>query len=411
MFSGAQKKILIIIAIVSIVGALSGIIINVINYNAQAFGTLVKLLTMSFPQRHLSDNTTVLVMGIDNSADNVRRADTIMVANLNPYTKYIGVLSIPRDCRMPVPGHGQTKINHAYAYGGPQLLREAVSNYLQTPIQYYIEIDIDGLAALVDQIGGVPLDVEKRMYYVDRAGDLYIDLQPGYQVLDGTKAMQYVRFRSDATVDLGRIERQHKFLQAVGSKLLKVNIIFKAPTMIFKMAKFVRTNVPAALFVDVANRVKEAYQLGHLDIATIPSTPVDINGVAYLQPDWQRTQALVQRVIRGYEFYTPSLPPIKKPPELSIEVLNGSGTTGMGRNMERKLKTLGYQVWNTKDAGRFDYGETIIINWQDEALEDEAHILARKLYINPANILTRRPQQNTSLSFSIIVGHDWPIER
>jgi anionic cell wall polymer biosynthesis LytR-Cps2A-Psr (LCP) family protein len=172
MFSGTQKKILIIIAIVSIVGALGGILINIINYNAQAFGTLVKLLTMSFPQRHLSDNTTVLIMGIDNSADNVRRADTIMVANLNPYTKYIGVLSIPRDCRMPVPGHGQTKINHAYAYGGPQLLREAVSNYLQTPIPYYIEIDLNGLAALVDQIGGVPLDVEKRMYSVDRAGEL-----------------------------------------------------------------------------------------------------------------------------------------------------------------------------------------------------------------------------------------------
>ncbi|GBR76668.1 cell envelope-related transcriptional attenuator [Candidatus Termititenax persephonae] len=409
MFNGKQKKILIIIAFVSIVGGLAGLLIS---FNAQSFGTLLKLCLMTMPQRHLSDNTTVLIMGVDNSADKMRRADTIMVANLNPFTKYIGVLSIPRDCRIPVPGHGQTKINHAYAYGGQKLLREAVSNYLQTPIHYYIEMDVNGLVTLVDQIGGVPINVEKRMYYVDYAGDLFIDLQPGQQVLNGEKAMQYVRFRNDAMVDLGRIERQHKFMRAFANRLLNISVIFKAPTVIFKMAKFVRTNIPAARLGDLAARLKEAYQLGHLEIVTIPSTPVTIDGVAYMQPDWNRTQALVQKVIRGYEFYTPALPPLRKPPELAVEVLNGSGITGLGKNMADKLKHLRYQVWDTKDAGRSDYSETILINWHGQDLADEALILARKLYLSPGNIITRQPQdKDTPLSFSLIVGSDWPIER
>jgi len=271
-------------------------------------------------------------------------------------------------------------------------------------------MDMTGVASLVDQIGGVPLNVEKRMYYVDRAGDLYIDLYPGYQVLDGSKALQYVRFRSDARADLGRVERQQKFLLAAGSKIANIGIIFKAPTMIFTMAKYTRTNIPASLMVDLASRVKEAYQLGHLDIVTIPSEPVYIDGIAYMQPDWQQTQTLVSRVIRGYEFYKPALPPVKKPPELSVEILNGSGKSGMGRNAAGKLKYLGYQVWATKDASRTDYKETILINWHGAKLEDEAYILARKLYLNPNNIVERRQEKN-QVSFSLIIGHDWPKER
>ncbi|MDR1998173.1 MAG: LCP family protein [Candidatus Margulisbacteria bacterium] len=408
MFTKTQKRILICIAVISILSALIGLFFSA---NIQSFGTVLKIFTMSLPQRQFTSNTNILVMGIDGGAqENIHRADSIMVVNINPYTKYIGVLSIPRDCRLPVPGHGQIKINHAYAYGGAKLTREALSNYLQIPIPYYVELDMQGVAELVDQIGGVPLNVERRMYYVDRAGDLYIDLYPGYQVLDGSKALQYVRFRSDARADLGRIDRQQKFIQAVGNKALRIGVIFKAPTMIYKMAKYARTNVPASRFVDLAKRVREAYQLGHLDIATIPSEPVYINGIAYLQPDWAKTQELVRRVIHGYEFTTPALPPVKKPPELSIEVLNGSGKSGMGRNAVAKLKYLGYQTRDAKDASRFDYKETIILNWHGAALEDEAYILARKLYINPDNIIVRT-QNASPVSFSLIVGHDWPLER
>ncbi|MDR2431109.1 MAG: LCP family protein [Candidatus Margulisbacteria bacterium] len=408
MFTGAQKKILLTIAVISIISALVGLFFST---NIQNFGTVLKIFTMSLPQRQFTSNTNILVMGIDGGAqDNIHRADSIMVVNINPYTKYIGVLSIPRDCRLPVPGRGQIKINHAYAYGGAKLMREALSNYLQIPIPYYVEMDMSGVAELVDQIGGIPLNVERRMHYVDRAGDLYIDLYPGYQVLDGGKALQYVRFRSDARADLGRIDRQQKFLRAVGSKIMSVGVIFKAPTMIFKMAKYAKTNIPASQFVDLASRVRAAYQLGHLDIVTLPSEPVYIDGIAYMQPNWERAQELVRRVIHGYEFYTPVLPPVKKPPELSVEVLNGSGRSGFGRNAARKLKQLGYQVWATKDASRFDYKETVLINWHGEKLEDEAYILARKLYLNPDNIIAR-PQNSNQISFSLIIGHDWPPER
>ena len=387
MFTETQKKFLFAIAIITILFSLLGLFL--------AINTKGTDQTTSTSQGKPLSSTHILILGVDGGAqDRIHRADSIAVVNINPHTKHIGVLAIPRDCRIPVPGHGQTKINHAYAYGGQKLMREALAAYLQIPISYFVEIDMRGAEMLINQIGGVPIEVEKRMYYTDRAGDLYIDLYPGYQVLDGKKALQYVRFRNDARADLGRIERQQKLLLAIGNKLTQASVIFKAPNTIYKMSKYTKTNIPTSMMFDLVTSIKESYQLNRLDIATIPSEPVYIDGIAYMQPDWHKTQALVQRIIYG--------------PGLSIEVLNGSGKIGMGRNAADRLQQLGYQVWAVKNASRSDYKETVLINWHGEKQANEANILAQKMQIKPNNILLRQ-QDNNQVNFSLVVGYDWPL--
>jgi len=131
----------------------------------------------------------------------------MFVATIDEATKSVSLLSVPRDTRVKIPGHGWDKINHAYANGGSQLSQKAVENLLGIPIDYYVTIDFAGFYKIVDAVGGVDVDVEKRMYYEDPYDELVIDIQPGMQHMNGKTAIQYVRYR-DSEGDIGRIERQ-----------------------------------------------------------------------------------------------------------------------------------------------------------------------------------------------------------
>ena len=106
---------------------------------------------------------------------------------------------------------GEAKLNAAYAWGGPDLATRTVSDLLGLPVAHYVKVNLAGFRRLVDLIGGVPMYIEAPMRYVDPDDNLVIDLQPGHQVLDGDRAEQYVRFRSDAAGDdLSRIRRQQR---------------------------------------------------------------------------------------------------------------------------------------------------------------------------------------------------------
>ena len=166
----------------------------------------------------------ILLMGEDN-VDGSRRSDTILFITVDIDDKNIRVLSLPRDTRVMIPGHGTQKLNHAFAYGGQDLMRATVTNYLGEPILYYMIVDYDSFPAFVDMLGGVEIDVPKRMRYVDRAGGLDINIQPGLQTLDGKTALHFVRFRKDALGDIGRIQRQQQFLKAMLKKAYDPRVI------------------------------------------------------------------------------------------------------------------------------------------------------------------------------------------
>ena len=168
-------------------------------------------------------------MGVDERDDDVGRSDTLMVATLDPKKDQAALMSVPRDTRVKIKGHGWDKINAAYAYGsakggpeaGEKLAQRTVEDFLGVNMDHYVVVNIQAFQKIIDAIGGIDIDVEKRMYYEDPwddDGGLIIDLQPGMQHMDGKTAVTYVRYR-DEEGDIGRIKRQQKFMKACMDKV------------------------------------------------------------------------------------------------------------------------------------------------------------------------------------------------
>jgi LCP family protein required for cell wall assembly len=141
-------------------------------------------------------------------------------------------LGVPRDIGVNIVGVGFTKLVHAYATGGVGRTRAAVAKLLGVPIAHYFVFSLPALRHLVDLVGGVPITVEKRMLYNDREQGLFINLQPGPQVLDGVHAEQYLRFRNDPEGDIGRIRRQQHFLRAALQAVHRPQVWVRLPQII-----------------------------------------------------------------------------------------------------------------------------------------------------------------------------------
>ena len=197
--------------------------------------SLMESILSLLPKQNLS-GVNILAVGVD-STKKVKRSDTIIVIHLNKQSNRLGVLSIPRDTRTEVDGYGMTKINHAYAHGGIKLLKKTVSSFLNIPINYHVVLDINAVKDIVDHIGGVSVDVEKDLYYVDQAGDLFINLKKGKQHLDGEKTIEYLRFRHDNDGDIGRINRQQTFVTQLITSIKGQNTFFEIPLIMKKLKK------------------------------------------------------------------------------------------------------------------------------------------------------------------------------
>jgi LCP family protein required for cell wall assembly len=161
---------------------------------------------------------TLMILGSDRrpknnveGASGGGRSDTIMLVRLDPGKKATAIMSLPRDLKVEIPGHGTDKINAAYELGGPQLTLDTVKQVTGLAINHVINVHFNGFWRAVNAVGCVYVHVDRR-YYNDSAEYSYINVQPGYQRLCGTKALQYVRFRHEDT-DIVRAARQQDFLR------------------------------------------------------------------------------------------------------------------------------------------------------------------------------------------------------
>jgi LCP family protein required for cell wall assembly len=248
------------------------------------------------PQPDLDQPLNILLLGADSrDKEDPGRADTIMLVRLDPVAKHVRLLSLPRDTRVTIPGHGVNKLNQAssgyYQGGGANLLVDTITTDLLPGlrIDYTVKTDFAGFAAIIDALGGVTIDVEERMFY--KGVDVLIDLQPGVQHLDGEQALEYARFRMDAIGDFatwsgedhGRVARQKKLLAAIIDQTKEVRTLLRLPAVIRTVQAAVATDMSFGVMARIAMTYKDVAAKG-VESVPFPGLPEVVDGISYVIP-------------------------------------------------------------------------------------------------------------------------------
>ena len=254
-------------------------------------------LSRGFIQR--SDEINILVMGIDTASGWDARSDSINLVHIDFSNNRMGILAIPRDTLVDIPGHGEDKINHAHRFGGPELSCLTVSSFLKIPVHYYVELNFPLFIDMVDKIGGITLNVEKPLYYDDYAANLHVNLSAGTQRLNGYQAMGYVRFRHDRTSDWGRIDRQHKFFEALIKEISRPSNLWKTPIIAYGLTSNIRTNLGSMQVLKIGMKAAAIYRSGRVDTGVIPGGDARLSRGYYMLTDEVGKQKVINEVIYG----------------------------------------------------------------------------------------------------------------
>lgn len=174
--------------------------------------------------------TNILILGLDDGNEGTQNADTILVLSFSNDTGKSRLISIPRDTWINSDSAGG-RIGTLYSLGGASLMVRQVAALLGISIHQYIAIDMNTFADLIDVLGGVDIYVEENMDYEDPASGLEIHLAKGYQHLDGYEAQKYLRFRGENLGNVGRVQRQQKFIKSLYAKVLQLETIPKLPAI------------------------------------------------------------------------------------------------------------------------------------------------------------------------------------
>jgi LCP family protein required for cell wall assembly len=340
-----------------------------------------EILAPSFGGR---ERVTLLALGVDDS-EGRGLADTVIAVVVWPRSGDIAALSIPRDSRVYIPGLGNRRVNEAHSFGGLPLMIETVELLLGFPFDYYVEVNVPGLVELVDAMGGIDIEVEKRMYYRDRAQNLVIDLQPGRQHLNGRQAVGYIRFRHDAQGDLGRIERQHKFLSVAADHLLSSDRLAGIPRLADTFVEIVTTNLSVRDMLSLKKVLQAAGRDG-IRMATLPGRPRLVNDQSILELDAREVQQAVDRVLWGEG--------------ATVAVLNATHLSGFAARTAARLERTAYEVVAVGNAEQIS-DTTVILNHRGHGRA--AQQLAAAL---GAGVVSSAPDPDSQADLTVILGRD-----
>ncbi|MDR1581060.1 MAG: LCP family protein [Synergistaceae bacterium] len=403
----------------------------------------------------ISGRINILVLGEDN-VEGSRRSDTILVATLDIDNENVRVLSIPRDTRMNIPGHGPQKVNHAYAYGKTDLVRETVQRFLGVPISYYVKVDYDNFPKLVDMVGGVDIFVGKAMKYSDKRGHLEINIPEGKQRMNGETALKYVRFRKDARGDIGRVHRQQQFMKAMLHRMYETENLLRFSTIVNEVKNTVATDVSPSMILQLGYFVKKMdKQTDKIFFMMLPGNAALIDKLSYWVPDTKAVEEFLKadaaelktmvaeaqnkkspdplQLITDADDYSPDYPDGVKPvqkaedkqntasaaegaptpktvseivaemPE-AVAVLNGTGKDGVGSTVASHLQKMGVDVRHVGNAKHFDYKSSNVIY----PANMEKSRLAAQYLATLCGIDSGLVKQDKLAQFpSLIIGHDF----
>ncbi|MCI1794048.1 MAG: LCP family protein [Olsenella sp.] len=245
-----------------------------------------------------NDPYYVLLLGTDGRpGETDYRADTIILARVDPPNKRVTLLSIPRDTMVEWKGTTM-KINGVHTYDGAAGMVQIVSEKCGVQISHYAEIAFDGLATLTDAMGGVTVDVDQHMKDTENFDEV-TELEPGIQTLDGEQALFYCRCRHFPDGDYTRMRHQRTFIKAMLNQLLATNDPTKIVSLVDATADVITTDLSVSDIVSLASEMVGMDTENDIYTAYVPSEPKDVDGVAYVVANWDALDDMMKVIDTG----------------------------------------------------------------------------------------------------------------
>ncbi|MCE5191161.1 MAG: LCP family protein [Actinomycetia bacterium] len=368
-------------------------------------GQTVAALTKPVPKQPF----TILLMGSDaRPKEEAARADTIIVARVDPQTRQVSMLSIPRDTRVEIPGHGISKINAANFYGGaeggPALMIKTVEGFLGIKVNHYMEVNFLGFQKAVDALGGVWINVDTTIDDPKAAGHSphlraqHID--KGYQLLTGEYALTYVRSRAFPDADFTRMRHQQTFFKALAEQSSRIENLPKLPTIAREMAPYTATDMSVNEMLDLVMALKG---INGNDLQT--ATVTGVWKTPYVWTDEKEKARLVAAFNAGRPFdATSTVGTAVEPSTVSVTVRNGAGQEGVASSASSILKSAGFVIGEVGNANQFVYDKTLVV-YKDDANKAAADLVASKL--PTGSVVASRGMYSFTTDVLVVVGKDW----
>lgn len=394
------------------------------------------------------ERINILLLGIDRRGGRGwgYRTDTIIIVTVDLSNKTVGMLSIPRDLQVPIPGNGEDRINTANVYGysynypggGPALLKRTIEASFNIPIDYYVMVDFDGFIKIIDTLGGVDVNVPRTlhdtMFPDPKPGDPHayktLHFDAGWQSMGGKRALEYARSRM-STSDFDRAKRQQQILLAIREKAVSMgvlNLLSRLPSLAATMGSMVKTDMTLEEMGELIRLVPEI-NMTSLKQVVIQKPLVygyrREDGAAVQLPKWDLIRPVVDDLFKTPVVVAPPPTPTQPAPptptptlapvqieELQrlaeegarIAVQNGTSEPNFAARVAAMLMEQGYQVVEFGDADRIDYPSTVIVDYTGKTYTLEHLIEA--FQVMPENV-RHSPNLRSEIDIRIIVGQDF----
>lgn len=379
------------------------------------------------PQK--KERVNILLLGTDEreGEHGPWRTDTMIVATIDPANMTAGILSIPRDLWVFIPGYSEGRINTAhfigeakdYPGGGPALAMKTVQYNLGISLHYYARINFDGFKKIIDTIGGIDIYVEEEIkdpkFPDERHGYEPLHITAGQHHFDGEMALKYARTRHGGS-DFKRIERQQKVILAVRDKVLRFDLLPQflpqLPQLMRTASESVQTDLPPEEIVRLA-RIAAQIDTEHIKTAAIDASltmPTTLeNGAKVLIPVREKIRPVVDDIFTS--------PPqvdeeqIEHAERLATEgakiaVRNGTPTSGLAERTAAFLKKQGFQITEFGNADHLNHTQTMIIDYTGKMYTTDC--LAHLFRVSDENVQHRSNPQG-GIDICIILGSDWSL--
>ena len=264
----------------AVLGLFGGLLLSIpISRSLIPSTELPKLVSINNPFEEWSsfNDENIVVLGMDAGGGNT---DTMFILSIE--NGDTSVIQIPRDSYIDSQSFGPMKANALHARGGPDAVKTELTRLMGQPINHHILVNLEGIRTIGDLLGGLQVDVPKRLYYQDKSQGLLIDLQPGRQVLKGRDLEGFLRWRHDGQGDFGRLDRQQLVLKSLFNKLLQPQNLIRLPALITEAGRNLETDLgPMEL-----GKLITAMGSTELQMSRLNARPFYKNGVSYLDTQW-----------------------------------------------------------------------------------------------------------------------------